>query len=159
MATTAKLGIRAKIYRNTGTFGTPIWSEVKSFSDVTVNAAWDSQEVLTRATRVKQKVKTLLGLEVTAKIQASDSGDTDYTAIRASLNDDSTQDFMILNGASNTNGVTGFRFESQIHQANEGQNPGDVLFDDIALAPAVTANPPQTVVVSAGAPVFTTLAP
>ena len=159
MATTAKLGIKCKIYRNTGTFGTPVWSEVKSFSDVTVNATWDVVEVLTRASRVKQGVKTLLGLEVTAKIQVSDSGDTDYTAIRASLNDDSTQDFMILNGASNTNGVTGYRFESQIYQGNESQNPGDVLFDDVMLRPAVTANVQQTVVVSAGAPVFTALTP
>lgn len=160
MATT-KLGVNCKAYRNTGTYGSPTWNEFTEFGDFSVSLDWDTQDVLRRGQRVKQKVKTLLSLEVKAKHLAIDkpasSDTTDYTALMDAMLSDTAVDVMILNGDIATSGVRGFRFDAQVSGASEDQGPGAVLMDDITLTPTPTGNDPKAVLIVSGTPQYKAL--
>lgn len=154
----AKLGVNCKAYRNTGSYGSPTWNEFTEFTDFSVAGDWDAVDVFRRGQRVKQKVKTLLGIEVSAKHLAIDkpaSADTsDYTALMDAFLGDGTIDVLILNGAVATSGVRGYRFDAQVHGATEDQGPGAVLMDEIKLVPCPTDNDPQAVLIVSGTPQF-----
>lgn len=157
MSTGYKLGRDSVFYLNTnsGNFNTPTWTAVPQFSDLAVEATWDTAEASTRESRMKFAVKTLLSAAVTGKLRFDLTDSNINTLVQANLLD-SAVDIMVLNGTSNTNGAIGFRFEAQVHQSNEDQGLGQVIFEDMKFVPVPTLNPKQSVKVSAGAPVFTT---
>ena len=64
---------------------------------------------------------------------------------------------MILNGSNTTNGSRGWRYEGQVTSGTEDQGTQAVIMPDLEIKPTVTNNVPASVVVSAGAPVFTSL--
>lgn len=157
MAAGAKLGIKCVAYYNTGTYGTPVWTAITCINDFTQSVEWDEAEVLYRGTRVKQAVKTLLGLSWSGKLKVSDT-DTAYQAIMAALVSDSTLDMMILNGDKTTNNVIGYRCDVQVFSATEDQGTGVVLYDEVKFKPSpMGGNAPSSVLVTTGAPVFTAL--
>ncbi len=149
-----KLGILSKVYRNTGTWGAPVWNEVTRISDLSVKPTWDKGDAGTRASRVKKSAKTMLGLTITGKIQVSDS-DTHYQNFWDAAHTDGTMDLLILNGPMTTNGVRGYRAEWQCFDASEDQAMGNVLYMDFELEPAPTDNEPKKVKVTGGAPQYT----
>lgn len=152
----AKLGIKCKLYRNTGSYGTPTWDEVPIVGELTQNSAWDEGEVLNRTSRVAFSVKTLLRLSFTVKMKA-DLTDADYTVFANAADADTVVDLMILDGVSTTNGVRGYRFESQIFSRNQDQGPGVIVHDEFTIKPTDNGTVPSSVLVASGAPVFTSL--
>ncbi|MGL5097508.1 MAG: hypothetical protein ACRDD1_18115 [Planctomycetia bacterium] len=146
------LGIDAKLYRNTGTYGTPTWTSVDCISDCAVSPVWDKNEVMIRASRTKMQVKTMLGIEVAAKLLATLSGDTQLIAIQDAMNSDAQHDFLVLNAATTAIGARGWRFWGQVFQASESQNPGDTLFYDCVIAPTlpIDGNYPKHAEVTTG---------
>lgn len=149
------LGINCKIYRNTGTYGSPTWSEVHLFSDVQISPSWAEALAQTRGYLLEASAKTLAKLEVTAKIRVKAS-DTNYAAIYAAELNRDLLDLMILNGEHDVNGVVGFRGEFQIYPTGQDQSPGVLLYDDVAIKPAAEATTNiKTVAVASGSPVFT----
>ena len=44
-----RLGMDAKLYRNSGSFGSPIWTEVTNVKDLTLNLEKGEADVTTRA--------------------------------------------------------------------------------------------------------------
>ncbi len=151
-----QLGILSTLYYNSGTFGTPVWVAVGLVGDLQVPAKWDVVELPIRASRVKFKNKTMIDVGITGKLLASGTDAAVLALMAAMLNDD-VIDVMALNGTSATNGAKGFRFEAQVVNATEDQGTGVVVFEDFELIPVYTANPPKSVIVTTGAPVFTTL--
>lgn len=156
MAATVQLGILAKLYLNTGTYGTPTWAAVSLVGDLTVNAKWDVVEVLTRASRMKLKVKTMLDAGVSGKMLNS-LDDTSYTTIANALNADTTLDFLALTAGNTTNGARGYRFDAQVTNGTQDQGTGAAIFDDFELIPVPSANAPKSVLVASGAPVYTAI--
>lgn len=152
----SKLGISAVLYRNTASYGTPTWTAVTCVSDLAINPAWDEADGSTRGSRVKASAKTLLGLEITGKLKV-DGADEGYAAIADALLSDTPLDLMILDGGSTTNDVRGWRADFHVFSASQDQAMANVLFDDIVLKPAVSANPTKSVVVASGAPVFSAI--
>ena len=43
-----RLGLKAKLYRNTGSYGSPTWNEVKNVKDVTLTIEKGEADVSTR---------------------------------------------------------------------------------------------------------------
>lgn len=155
MSTAAYLGRNAKFYLNTGSYGSPTWSEVPNISDLTLNRAWDEGDASTRESAMKQAVKTLLDAAVSGKLKFT-IGDSNTTTILDALDSPTTTiDIMCLNGPQTTNGMKGVRYPAQVTQGNEDQGLGVVLYEDIKFMPTPTANPPCTVKVVGSAPVFT----
>lgn len=158
MSTGVRLGRDAVFYLNTnsGNFNTPTWTAVPQFSDLNVEAAWDAADANTRESRMKLQAKTLLGAAVSGKLKF-DLTDANIATIMAALLSDNVVDVMCLNGPSNTNGAIGYRFEAQVHQANEDQSLGVAIYEDIKFVPYPTANAKQSVKVTAASPVYTAI--
>lgn len=156
----AGLGIDCVLYYNTGTFGSPTWVEVSNVSDVQVSGAWNSGDGSTRATRVMKEGRTQLPLSITGKMLA-DKG-TPYVAFRTAylaVGASGIIDILCLDGPSDSNGSDGVRFEAEVHDWSRSEGLGDLVFRDFMLKPSIFgSNAVQSVVVSAGSPVYTTIA-
>lgn len=144
------LGIKAKFYRNTGSFDSPSWSECTLLSDCAVNPSWDSGDASDRGSRIKVEAKTQMGLEFPCKMRKV-PGDANYEAFMNALLSDATLDLLVLDGAKETVGARGFRCDCQIFQGNEDQGLGvGALVVDLSIKPAPSGNPTRAVLIGAG---------
>src|SRR5690242_19983442 len=105
------LGINSKLYRNTGTWDSPVWAEITGISDLSRSGSWNKATYTTRRSRIEVARKTTLGLTITGKAEV-DPDDDGYNALYAAfLDGDNPIDLMVLQGPEDQNGVTGFRAE------------------------------------------------
>lgn len=151
----SRLGIDSKVYRNTGTYGSPTWVAIDLVRDVQVNPSWNRSDGSSRASKVMAEAKTQLALALTLSVKVSLT-DTGYIALMDSFVDpDGVIDLMILNGGNTTNGVEGWRADFGVFTASEDQSIGNVLYRDFEIAPSAFAtNATKRVVVSGGAATF-----
>lgn len=143
------LGVNAKAYRNTGSYGSPTWSEMTLISDLSVNPAWDEGSADARESRIKQVRKTMMGLEVSGKMKKRIS-DSNYQALMDALVSDTVLDVLILDASKETVGARGWRFDAQVFSANEDQAMGNVLYEEFVMKPSLDTNAPKAVKVGAG---------
>ena len=155
----SRLGIDSKVYRNTGTYGSPTWTEITLVRDVQVNPSWNRADGSSRGSKVMAEAKTQLALAFTLSVKVSLT-DAGYIALMDSFVDsDGTLDLMILNGGSTTNGVEGWRFDAGVFTASEDQSIGNVLYRDFEIGPSAHGtNESKRVVVATGAPGFASIA-
>lgn len=141
----AKLGIKAKAYyRSAGSYESPTWTEITLLSDFAVNPSWDEGEANDRGSRVKMSAKTLLGLEFSGKLKKK-PGNAVYEAVMDALVGDDVLDLLVLDGDIEADGTRGWRVDCQVHQANEDQGLGTVMYEDITFKPYPSDNPPYAV--------------
>lgn len=146
----AKIGLNAKLYRRSGgTYGSPTWSEVSILSDVTVNVTWEEADASARESRIKQTLKTLLNLEITAKMK-NKPGDANYEALWDAILSDDTVDILVMDGDKDVEGNRGWRLDALLFTANEDQSMSNALFDELTFKPFMEENPPKAVKVAAG---------
>lgn len=149
----AKLGINAKLYRNTGTYEATNLSEVTLISDLTVNVVWDEAPADARESRVKQVLKTMLGLDITGRMKKKPL-DANYEAFMNALLSDDTMDLFVLDGDFSTVGVRGWRADFLVFSGTEDQAMSNSLYEDLVLKPFVEDHGILAVKVEAG-PTFT----
>lgn len=149
-------GIDCVAYLNTSTYGSPTWTPCDFINDFNMTNADDFADANSRASAIKKGVKTRKDLSFSGTLLSPGATNTAYDNIIAALNSSGVLDFMILNGPSTENGVTGWRADFQVTQGNQDQGSEAVLYDEIEIKPYPSANPVKTVLVVSGAPVFTT---
>lgn len=156
----AGIGLDCSLYYNTGTFGSPTWVELTNVSNVKLDLSFQSGNGSTRATRVIKEGRTQLPLAVTGSMLADKS--TGYVAFRTFFLASGTSavvDVMCLDGDSTTNTTDGVRFEAEIHDWSRDEGDGNVVYRNFTLKPTIYGtNVIQSVLVTSGAPVFSTLA-
>lgn len=154
-------GIAAGAYRNTGTTGSPTWTEMTSVLSASGFADnWDFDNASKRATLAKLYDKTQVDLNGTLRVLA-DPAATDYAALyAASQIRTAIVDLMVLNGKVTIEGAIGVRAGYKLKRT-QSQGEGDVIYDEFeCFAHMSGASPvtPSTVVMGASsAPTFTTL--
>lgn len=155
----AKKGYKRTIYRETGgTFATPTWNLVDNVKDVSWALPKDSLEATRRASGALKESEPGRGdFSITGMIMVDES-DSDFTAFETAWLADSLLDIMILDGPNSTNGSRGYRMEMKLHEFSEDTADDGILYRNFVLKPCISSNAKQSVVVSSGAPVFTTLA-
>lgn len=144
-----KLAINAKLYRNTGTYEAPTLTPVDLVRDGTLTVAWDEANADARESRVHQNLKSMLSLEFSFMLKKK-PGDAGYEALMNLLLNDDTEDFFILDGPEDEEGVRGFRWDGAIFSATEDQSLGNVLYEDMVTKPIVIDNPVLAVRVASG---------
>jgi hypothetical protein len=155
----ARTGVKCKAYvRTAGSFGSPTFTELTLIDDATLDAVWARAMANTRATIADLGVRTSVDLSFTGTVRQDDS-DTAYAALLAAwISSSGTVDVMILNGAQSSNGVVGVRFVGEVTKFTEPQGRGVVLYRSFEIKPTVdSTNYPQSVLVAAGVPGFTTI--
>src|SRR6187431_2263177 len=92
------LGLNAKLYRNTGTFGTPVWDLISNVRDLRLNLEKGEADVTTRGGNGWEQVVATLKSATIEWGMLWDTADTDFTAIRTSFLSDTTIEFLVLDG-------------------------------------------------------------
>jgi hypothetical protein len=152
------IGIKAKLYYNTATFGTPTWVHVTLVKDWTMNQKPNMAEVLDRSTKAVRKVPTTYDISCGGSLRVVPDSAI-YLAFRTALLAGSVIDILCLTGLNTNNGEIGWRYEATVEDLTTDQGAANVMYDSIMLSPhGESSNVIQSVVVSAGAPVLTTFA-
>jgi hypothetical protein len=152
-----KTGVLCACLRNTGSYGSPTWTEMTLVKDVTDNSKWDMGDASIRATRVKLYAKTQVDLPQTINMRADDA-DTAYVAMfDAWASATTVVDLLILDGDIATEGAMGVRGEFLVTNRPQNQEIGGVIYTAFDLLPAWTSNgyPKSVKMGAASSPSFT----
>lgn len=153
-----KYGFKGKIYLNTGTYGTPVWSELTQCKDVKVNAEFgefDTSIRLGGGIEMSEPVLLKLGLDGMVK---SDEADTNgFLLMETSTLTRAAMDVLILDASNATNGARGYRVDMKNFKFPEDQGNDKILFREFSLKPCLSVNAPSKAVVASASPVFSTL--
>ena len=150
-------GIKAAVYRNTGTYGSPTWTLIGLVRNVTPSAKWKKSDASARQTRAELQEKTQIGITGQIEVRA-DPADADYQALFDAAMGDSTDaiDLMILNGLLAVEGAKGVRLHANLDFAENHAIDG-VIYTMFDYDPAWNADgyPSKVEVGATSTPTFT----
>ena len=150
MATAAgpHLGINAVLYRNTGSFGSPVWAACQLIGNCTVSPKWDKGDASVRGNRLKRAAKTQMEITVTPKMRV-DYNDTGFAAFWGAANADTVLNVLVLDGPLTTEGAFGYWLDVQVFANIENQDMSVVEYMEFELYPYPTANQQSYVTIGA----------
>lgn len=143
------LGIDCKLYLNTNTYESPTWFEMAIVSDFMVDPNWDRQEGLTRETRVKRSVSTLLAMPFTGKVLVRKSNEG-YALLHTAFLTGGYVDALILDGPITTNGSDGWRVDLGVSKFGDDQGVGVLRYKEFGMDPELTDHLPKIALVAGG---------
>lgn len=152
-----KHGVSARIYRNTGTYGTPVWTAVNLVKDVTGGTPWNKTEAGARETTAMLFARTRINLTRSVTIRADDL-DAGYQAFLTSSQDKtSVIDMMILDGLISTEGAHGHRAHYGCSNTDNPQEIDGVIYDVFEVSPEWHSSgyPSKVVMGASSTPTFT----
>lgn len=143
--------------RTGGSYATPTHTEATLVGDLSVTDPNDKLEATVRGSAgIKEYEPGEMDLMISGRIRV-DPDNAVYAAILAAKAAKTALDVMVLNGKKTVNGSAGYRMEMKVFKLDEDQAQGNILFREFELAPCPSDEEKHTVVVSAGAPVFTAI--
>lgn len=154
------VGGAAAMYRNSGSFASPVWEEQTLVRDVTPSGGYDFVEASDRSTPLKLYAKTQIDAPIQVVMRA-DVTDSEYLLwLVAAQSRKNTLDLLILNGTRTQNGASGWRGPFLVSLTGEPQEIGGVIYSTFELR--ATRDTDGNVVLAAdvtgGAPVYNAIA-
>lgn len=146
------LGVNAKAYRNTGSYGSPTLTEISSISELMEDAKFGEADANSRATIVDLTVAPTLALSWNGKLK--NDGSSNWTALYLAFLTRAAVDMWFLNGPSTTNGVTGYRATVLLFDMSTSQNRDERLYNSFLFKPTEDDNLPKRVLVAGGVPTY-----
>ena len=143
-----KLGLSAKLYRNTGTYASPTWNEIKNVKDVTLSLEAGEADVTTRGNAGwKASVATLKDASVEFEM-VWDSSDDDFSVIRDAFLNHSAIDFAVMDGDINVSGSQGLRATCMVTNFSRNEPLEEAITVSVTVKPTYSDNPPTWLIVS-----------
>lgn len=136
------LGLDAKVYRNTGTYGSPTWTEWDFVKETTLSLSKSEADATTRANGGwKATIGSLkdASLEITA---IHDTSDAQYLAAIQAFVSGAAFDLVIADGPIATVGTRGYRASFEVMGLDRGDPLEDVKTATLTLKPTYSANAP-----------------
>lgn len=144
-----KLGMDAKLYRNSGTHGTPTWVELSNVKDVTLNLEKGEADVTTRANSGwKATAATLKDASIEFEM-VWDTADAGFTAIQEAYFDNTTVELAAMDGPIATAGSQGLRASMMITNFSREEPLEEAISVKVTAKPTYSANPPEWMTVAA----------
>jgi hypothetical protein len=138
-----KLGMDAKLYRNTGSYGSPVWNEVKNVKDVTLNLEAGEADVTTRGNAGwRANIATLKDASLEFEM-VWDTADDDFTAIRTAFLTNAAIEFAVLDGPVATSGSQGLRASMAITNFSRAEPLEEAIKVSVTAKPTYATNPPE----------------
>ena len=137
----AKPGRKVLLYRNTGTYGTPVWVQVSNRRDFTLNGTTVEADASDADSGVEETVVVARGYELSGNIRWADSA-ADWEILRAAYDADPRTpiEFAVMYGPIATTGSTGRRITCDVTQFSESYAFKDILAADVTLKPTPNAD-------------------
>lgn len=137
------LGMNAKLYRNTGSYGSPTWDEVTNVRDVTLNLETGEADVTTRGNNGwRATVATLRDASVEFEM-VWDTTDTDFTAIQQAFLNNTTIEFAVMDGNIATSGNQGLRATMMVTSFSRNEALEEALTVSVTIKPTFATNAPS----------------
>ena len=138
-----KLGMDAKLYRNTGSYGSPVWNEVKNVKDVTLNLEAGEADVTTRGNAGwRANIATLKDASLEFEM-VWDTADDDFTASRTVFLTNAAIAFAVLDGPVATSGSQGLRASMAITNFSRAEPLEEAIKVSVTAKPTSADNPPE----------------
>jgi hypothetical protein len=143
------LSLDAKTYRNTGSYGSPTWTLINNIKDLTLPGEKADFDLSTRGNGGHRAYAgTLKDTQVDFNM-VWDPADADMVAIRTAYTNNTTIEFLFLDGLVATNGSQGPRVSMIVTKFERTENLEEALMVNVTLKPAYSSNAPSWYVVGA----------
>lgn len=132
-----KAGITCRVYRNTGTYGSPTWAAVNCIRDATPNFPWlmaDSSDRQSRAA-LEDKTQMKISVQVVAKATNADAGYQSLWDASQSAGTNGKLDLLILDDPLTVEGAMGVRAHFNVIFDSQTQGAGDNVYTTFTLTP------------------------
>lgn len=143
-----RLGMDAKLYRNTGSYATPTWDLIGNVRDVTLSLESGEADVTTRGNAGwRAKVATLKDASIEFEM-VWDTADNDFVAIRDAWLNNTTLDIAVMDGDITTSGSQGLRAICMVTRFSRSEPLEEAITVSVTMTPTYSANAPTWYVVS-----------
>ena len=141
-----KLGLDARLYRNTGAYSSVTWNEVKNVKDLTLSLEAGEADVTTRGNGGwRATIATLKDGSLEFEM-VWDTADDDFTAIRTAFLANGSVEFAVLDGAYNTTGSQGLRAAMAITNFSRSEPLEEAIKVSVTAKPTYSDHPPEWMV-------------
>jgi len=138
-----RLGMDAKLYRNTGTYAAPTWVEVSNVKDVTLNLEKGEADVTTRANAGwRATVGTLKDASVEFQM-VWDTVDAGFDAIRQAFFNNTPLEFAVMDGDITDPDSEGLRATFDIFNFTRNEALEEAIMVDVSIKPTYADNAPE----------------
>ena len=139
---TIKLGMEAKLYRNTATYATPTWSEITNARDVTLNLEAGEADASRRGGGGwRETLQALKDGNIEFEM-LFDSSDAAFTALRDAFFNNTPLDVLALEGDVATSGNEGLRMVCAVTNFSRNEPLEETLTVNVTLKPTPNADSP-----------------
>ena len=143
-----KLGLDAKLFRNSGLYATPTWNEITNVRDLTLNLEAGEADVTTRGNNGwRATVATLKDGSIEFEM-IWDSEDTDFTAIRDAFLNKTAVELAVMDGDIVTSGSQGLRASFMVTSFSRNEPLEEAITVSVTMKPTYSANPPDWMTVA-----------
>jgi len=137
----AKLGMEAKLYRNTGSYESPVWAEIENVKDLALNLEAGEADVTTRANDGwRATIATLKDASVEFGM---------VSAIQDAYFDGTSIEFAVMDGRIETEGSEGLRATMAVTGFSRDEPLEEAITVTVTIKPTYADNPPEWYVVPA----------
>ncbi|QDU76884.1 Phage major tail protein 2 [Bremerella volcania] len=138
-----RLGMDAKLYRNTGDYATPVWVEVSNVKDVTLNLEKGEADVTTRANAGwRATVGTLKDASIEFQM-VWDTVDAGFDAIRQAFFNNAPLEFAVMDGDITDPDSEGLRATFDIFNFTRNEALEEAIMVDVSIKPTYADNAPE----------------
>jgi hypothetical protein len=137
-----RLGLDAKLYRNTATPAAPTWAEMKNVKDLTLSLEASEADVTTRGNAGWRA--TLAALK-DASIEFEmvwDTSDVHFTAIKDAFFGNTSAEFAVMDGDITVAGSQGLRAVMSITNFSRSEPLEEAISVSVTAKPTYAATPP-----------------
>jgi hypothetical protein len=138
------LGKDAKLYYNTGTYGSPTWNEVTQVRNVTLSLTTSEADVTTRSNSGWRAMAPVLKDGSLGFDMVYDNTDTDYEKFRDAFHNQTLVELLIVDGAYNVSGNEGVRGSFMVSKFDRKEELENAIIIEVTCRPGLAANPPAT---------------
>jgi predicted secreted protein len=138
-----RLGMDAKLYRNTGSFGSPTWTEVTNVKDLTLNLEKGEADVTTRANGGwRATVGTLKDASIEFQM-VWDTADAGFSAMQQAFFSNTPIEFAVMDGDMGDPESEGLRATFDIFNFTRNEALEEAIMVDVTIKPTYAASAPQ----------------
>ena len=135
----AKRGLDKKLYRNTGSSGSPVWDLVPNVKDLTATRTRTKGDASSRGSEIKMQRGALQEVTVAFKM-VDDPTDTDLTAFLDAYDAATSFEVALADGAIATTGTIYRRYTVEVFDTSAEEPLDGVSEISIELAPTYSTN-------------------
>lgn len=136
------LGKDCKLYRNTGSFGTPAWNEIPNVKDLAKNFETSEADVTTRGNNGWEATVPALNRGSIDFHMVYDTADAGFVAIRDAYLNKTPVEYAVMDGDITVSGKQGLRATCMVINFSMTQNLEEAVTVDVSIKPTYAANAP-----------------